>query len=105
MTLASIDAASGPAASGPLLLAMGVCVLAGLVSFASPCVVPLVPGYLSYLAGGRRRRRAASRRGRAARRRVGTRRVPRARVAGAAVLFVAGIHRRVRARHRRGARA
>jgi cytochrome c-type biogenesis protein len=38
------------AASGPLLLALGVCVLAGLVSFASPCVVPLVPGYLSYLA-------------------------------------------------------
>ena len=31
-------------------LALGVCVLAGLVSFASPCVVPLVPGYLSYLA-------------------------------------------------------
>lgn len=25
--------------------------LAGLVSFASPCVVPLVPGYLAYLAG------------------------------------------------------
>ena len=39
------------AATGPLLLALGVCVLAGLVSFASPCVVPLVPGYLSYLAG------------------------------------------------------
>ncbi|EUA05094.1 cytochrome C biogenesis transmembrane region family protein [Mycobacterium kansasii 824] len=39
------------AAAGPLLLALGVCVLAGLVSFASPCVVPLVPGYLSYLAG------------------------------------------------------
>lgn len=38
------------AAAGPLLLALGVCVLAGLVSFASPCVVPLVPGYLSYLA-------------------------------------------------------
>lgn len=38
------------AASGPLLLALGVCVLAGLVSFASPCVIPLVPGYLSYLA-------------------------------------------------------
>ncbi|BBZ35395.1 cytochrome c biogenesis CcdA family protein [Mycolicibacterium confluentis] len=38
------------AANGPLLLALGVCVLAGLVSFASPCVVPLVPGYLSYLA-------------------------------------------------------
>ncbi|BBY80412.1 cytochrome c biogenesis protein CcdA [Mycolicibacterium pulveris] len=38
------------AAAGPVLLALGVCVLAGLVSFASPCVVPLVPGYLSYLA-------------------------------------------------------
>jgi cytochrome c-type biogenesis protein len=38
------------ASAGPLLLALGVSVLAGLVSFASPCVVPLVPGYLSYLA-------------------------------------------------------
>jgi cytochrome c-type biogenesis protein len=35
---------------GPLLLAGGVALLAGLVSFASPCVVPLVPGYLAYLA-------------------------------------------------------
>lgn len=39
------------AISGPLLLAALVSVLAGLVSFASPCVVPLVPGYLAYLAG------------------------------------------------------
>jgi cytochrome c-type biogenesis protein len=38
------------AAAGPLLVALAVSVLAGLVSFASPCVVPLVPGYLSYLA-------------------------------------------------------
>ena len=38
------------AAAGPLLVALGICLLAGLVSFASPCVVPLVPGYLSYLA-------------------------------------------------------
>jgi cytochrome c-type biogenesis protein len=38
------------ASAGPLVLALGVSVLAGLVSFASPCVVPLVPGYLSYLA-------------------------------------------------------
>lgn len=37
--------------SGPLLLALIACALAGLLSFASPCVVPLVPGYLSYLAG------------------------------------------------------
>lgn len=38
------------ATSGPLLLAAGVALLAGMVSFASPCVVPLVPGYLAYLA-------------------------------------------------------
>lgn len=37
--------------SGPILFALGAAVLAGLVSFASPCVVPLVPGYLAYLAG------------------------------------------------------
>lgn len=39
------------AISGPLLLATVVALLAGAVSFASPCVVPLVPGYLAYLAG------------------------------------------------------
>lgn len=39
------------AISGPLLVAAAVAVLAGAVSFASPCVVPLVPGYLAYLAG------------------------------------------------------
>ncbi|WKD62109.1 Cytochrome C biogenesis protein transmembrane region [Corynebacterium ciconiae DSM 44920] len=37
-------------ASGPLLLGLLGAALAGLVSFASPCVVPLVPGYISYLA-------------------------------------------------------
>jgi cytochrome c-type biogenesis protein len=36
---------------GPLLLAAPVAVAAGLVSFLSPCVLPLVPGYLSYVAG------------------------------------------------------
>jgi cytochrome c-type biogenesis protein len=72
------------AAAGPLLVALGVCLLAGLVSFASPCVVPLVPGYLSYLAAV-----------------VGVDEQPppgaikappaaRWRVAGAAALFVAG---------------
>ncbi|GAB2501915.1 Cytochrome C biogenesis protein transmembrane region [Corynebacterium atrinae] len=39
------------AASGPLLLGILAAAAAGLVSFASPCVVPLVPGYMSYLAG------------------------------------------------------
>lgn len=36
-------------ASGSLLLAVPVALLAGVVSFASPCVLPLVPGYLGYL--------------------------------------------------------
>lgn len=66
------------AAAGPLLVALGLCVLAGLVSFASPCVVPLVPGYLSYLAAvvGAPDSPSAGRQ--------------RWRVAGSAVLFVAG---------------
>jgi len=37
--------------SGPLLLAIGAAALAGLVSFLSPCVLPLMPGYLSYVTG------------------------------------------------------
>lgn len=37
--------------SGSLLLAVPIAVLAGLVSFASPCVLPLVPGYLGYVTG------------------------------------------------------
>ncbi|KAB3523591.1 cytochrome c biogenesis protein CcdA [Corynebacterium sp. zg254] len=52
MTLASIgDTFADTAATGPLLLALLVAAAAGLVSFASPCVIPLVPGYISYLAG------------------------------------------------------
>jgi cytochrome c-type biogenesis protein len=76
------------AAAGPILLALGLCLLAGLVSFASPCVVPLVPGYLSYLAAvvGVDESDAV---------RVGqnTAKAPPAarwRVAGSAALFVAG---------------
>jgi cytochrome c-type biogenesis protein len=34
-----------------LLVAMFVAAMAGLVSFFSPCVIPLVPGYLSYASG------------------------------------------------------
>lgn len=37
--------------SGPLLLAALLAMAAGAVSFASPCCIPLVPGYLGYLAG------------------------------------------------------
>jgi cytochrome c-type biogenesis protein len=36
---------------GSLLLAVPIAVAAGLVSFASPCVLPLVPGYLGYVTG------------------------------------------------------
>ncbi|WP_125777272.1 cytochrome c biogenesis CcdA family protein [Antribacter gilvus] len=37
--------------SGGLLLAVPLAMLAGLVSFASPCILPLVPGYLGYVGG------------------------------------------------------
>lgn len=37
--------------TGPLLLAAGAAALAGLVSFVSPCVLPLVPGYVGYVTG------------------------------------------------------
>lgn len=36
---------------GPLIVAAAVAALVGLVGFLSPCVLPLVPGYLSYVAG------------------------------------------------------
>ena len=40
----------GTVTSGSLLLAALLAVAAGLISFLSPCVLPLVPGYLSYVA-------------------------------------------------------
>lgn len=36
---------------GSMLLAIPIAIIAGLVSFASPCVLPLVPGYLGYVSG------------------------------------------------------
>lgn len=39
------------AATGPLLLGVAVAAIAGLVSFLSPCILPLVPGYLAYVTG------------------------------------------------------
>jgi cytochrome c-type biogenesis protein len=61
--------------NGALLLAVPVAVLGGLVSFFSPCVLPLVPGYLSYVTGVTGTDLAEARRGR---------------MAGGAALFVAG---------------
>jgi cytochrome c-type biogenesis protein len=78
----SIDQVDTLMSAGPLALAFCVSVLAGFVSFASPCVVPLVPGYLSYLAAvvGVDDRDASA----------VTVRTGRLRVVGAAALFVAG---------------
>ena len=42
---------SSTASSGSLALAIPVALVAGLVSFFSPCVIPLLPGYLSYATG------------------------------------------------------
>ena len=47
--------------SGALPLALGLAALAGLVSFASPCVLPLVPGYLGYIGGAVAPRQPAAR--------------------------------------------
>lgn len=84
-----MDASTTLAVSGPLLAAAAVAVLAGAVSFASPCVVPLVPGYLAYLAGlvGAEAPPATPEQ---AAERSSAARAGRWRVAGAAALFVAG---------------
>ncbi|MFF5568339.1 cytochrome c biogenesis CcdA family protein [Streptomyces sp. NPDC012623] len=50
--------------SGALALALPIAVLGGLVSFFSPCVLPLVPGYLSYVTGVSGTDLADARRGR-----------------------------------------
>lgn len=51
MTIVAQSDFAGTVLSGSLLLAIPIALLAGLVAFLSPCVVPLVPGYLSYLTG------------------------------------------------------
>jgi cytochrome c-type biogenesis protein len=63
------------AGSGPMLLALPVAALAGLVSFASPCVLPLVPGYVGYVTGLTGQAVEIQ---------------PRRRLVGGALLFVAG---------------
>ena len=51
--LTPVDVASWVqgALGGSMVLAVPVAVLAGLVSFFSPCVLPLLPGYLSFATG------------------------------------------------------
>ena len=52
MTLVAVVAASTDTVrDGALLVALAISFAAGLVSFLSPCVLPLVPVYLSYITG------------------------------------------------------
>ena len=87
---------SGLVTDGPLLVAAAVAALVGLVSFASPCVLPLVPGYLSYVtglvgSGARTTAPAAVASGGATATAVRTdERSPRGRMVLGAVLFVLG---------------
>ena len=46
-----VSGSTTPPPPGRSLLAMPVALVAGLVSFFSPCVIPLLPGYLSYATG------------------------------------------------------
>ncbi|MFB7935446.1 cytochrome c biogenesis CcdA family protein [Streptomyces sp. NPDC056039] len=64
MLFIAIDGAYDTVARGTLLLALPIAALAGLVSFFSPCVLPLVPGYLSYVTGVTGTDLAQARRGR-----------------------------------------
>ena len=75
MLLAAVTDPNRTVLSGALLLAVPVALLAGLVSFFSPCVLPLVPGYLSYVTGVSGADLGEARRGR---------------IAAGASLFVAG---------------
>ena len=51
MTPLDLGSWAETAVGGSMALALPVALLAGLVSFFSPCVVPLLPGYLSYATG------------------------------------------------------
>ncbi|GGX83430.1 cytochrome C biogenesis protein CcdA [Streptomyces minutiscleroticus] len=62
--LAAFPEPNSTIADGALLLALPVALLGGLVSFFSPCVLPLVPGYLSYVTGVSGTDLADARRGR-----------------------------------------
>jgi len=58
------DAFGRAVAGGSLALAVPVALLAGIVSFASPCVLPLVPGYVGFVGGSLGAEAGAARRGR-----------------------------------------
>ncbi|WP_346346726.1 cytochrome c biogenesis protein CcdA [Streptomyces sp. SID161] len=65
--LLTLAAGTGPNQTvmhGALLVSLPIALFAGLVSFFSPCVLPLVPGYLSYVTGVAGTDLAEARRGR-----------------------------------------
>ncbi|WP_053669543.1 cytochrome c biogenesis CcdA family protein [Streptomyces sp. NRRL B-1140] len=64
VTLAAVADPNGTVLNGALLAALPIALLGGLVSFFSPCVLPLVPGYLSYVTGVSGTDLAEARRGR-----------------------------------------
>jgi cytochrome c-type biogenesis protein len=74
-----IGSVSTTVTSGSLILAIPVAFIAGLLSFLSPCVLPLLPGYLSFLGGAV----GAGATG-------GEEAIPRSRVLLGAIAFVAG---------------
>ncbi|MFI7406324.1 cytochrome c biogenesis CcdA family protein [Streptomyces sp. NPDC049541] len=63
-TLAAETGYNNTVLHGALLLALPIALLGGLISFFSPCVLPLVPGYLSYVTGVAGTDLAEARRGR-----------------------------------------
>jgi cytochrome c-type biogenesis protein len=64
LTLAEATGQNRTVLNGALLIALPVAVLGGQISFFSPCVLPLVPGYLSYVTGVAGTDLADARRGR-----------------------------------------
>ncbi|MEU0969530.1 cytochrome c biogenesis protein CcdA [Streptomyces sp. NPDC005917] len=66
LTLAAATGRNETVLNGALLIALPVALLGGIVSFFSPCVLPLVPGYLSYVTGVAGTDLAEARRGRMA---------------------------------------
>ncbi|MGW1465668.1 cytochrome c biogenesis CcdA family protein [Streptomyces sp. NPDC002308] len=75
MTTLAVATYNETVVNGALLAAVPIALLGGLVSFFSPCVLPLVPGYLSYVTGISGTDLANARRGR---------------IVGGASLFVLG---------------
>ncbi|MFI0166656.1 cytochrome c biogenesis CcdA family protein [Streptomyces sp. NPDC017095] len=64
LTLAAQTGSNQTVLHGALLVALPIALFAGLLSFFSPCVLPLVPGYLSYVTGVAGTDLAEARRGR-----------------------------------------